>query len=478
MSKECVIDIKTGKINESSDITIYLKGTRPNEDNCYIDKLKLCVKNKDEKEKEYDLNLSGYDFRLYLIPFLTEGKDDILVCGNTDTNEKFKIINIYSFKDDKLIEFFNSERFCELYQYKTRYLKNNKLELLCKKSEKKYIVDISDKKIDYLKEIYNSEGKIICDNDPEISTIKDIELVLIKDNNLYKINTIQDITIGINRYKVAVLGNSIIFRENKIEVIDQYIKKEGSDVSPESIYYEKKDQLVKKIPNNANLINLNKFGGTNGVIKYDLDGDGIEEVICAYKKDETQYLAVFREVNNIIEMIDSVEGSGYDISDLIIKKIKAKGRNNIIIGWKIGSIWSVLDILEFKDNKISRVISSEKLNYSKMYLIDSEMRGNLLDLAIWTHETGEAYNVQIYSLRGEKLEKNQKGNRSYFEKVEQYYKELINKSRETPQYLYYLIEAQLKAGKRKEAIENLNKAMKHEKPYPSIQELKRMKKNL
>ena len=65
-----------------------------------------------------------------------------------------------------------------------------------------------------------------------------------------------------------------------------------------------------------------------------------------------------------------------------------------------------------------------------------------------------------------------------FIKVEDYYKDLISRTRETPQYLYYLIDAQYRAGNKREAMENVNKAIKSNKPYPSLEELKRLRKRI
>ena len=52
-----------------------------------------------------------------------------------------------------------------------------------------------------------------------------------------------------------------------------------------------------------------------------------------------------------------------------------------------------------------------------------------------------------------------------FNKVEDYYNELINRTRETPQYLYFLIDAQYRAGKKKEALSNLDRAIKNPRAY-------------
>ena len=240
-----------------------------------------------------------------------------------------------------------------------------------------------------------------------------------------------------------------------------------------------KEEIENQIPKDAIFINFNKFGGTNGLINKDIDGDGVDEILCGYKSKDIQYISVFREVEGVIKHLDTIVGEGYDVSDLIITKLKPKSNNNILIGWRIGSIWSVLDILEFKENKFNKLLRGDKINYSKVEIVEfDDRKSGTSDIAIWNHETGEAYNIQIYSFKGDSLEKTSKYDKEYFEKVEEYYKKLIDRTRETPQYLYYLIDAEYRCGKKREAIDNINKALKLSKPYPSIQELKKLRKKI
>lgn len=240
-----------------------------------------------------------------------------------------------------------------------------------------------------------------------------------------------------------------------------------------------KEKILSQLPNESILINLNKFGGSDGVIVNDIDGDGSDEIICGYKFEDNQYLSVFRKVDGIISHIDTISGEGYDISDLIITKLKSKYNNNILIGWRIGGMWSVLDILEFKKNKFNKLLKGNNINYSKVEVIKFDNRKNdISDIVLWSHETGEAYKVQIYSFKGDTFQKTFKYDKEYFAKVEEYYRKLINRTRETPQYLYYLIDAEYRNGKKKEALANINKALKHSKPYPSLEELRKLKKRI
>lgn len=255
------------------------------------------------------------------------------------------------------------------------------------------------------------------------------------------------------------------------------IKKEIIDIRNNKIYESDKEEILSQLPNDVILINFDKFGGNEWSIVKDIDGDGIDEILCGYKFEGNQYLSVFRRVNGIIKHIDTISGEGYDISDLIITKLKSKCSNNILIGWRIGAMWSVLDILELKKNKFNKLLKGNNINYSKVEVIKFDNRKkDIFDIVLWSHETGEAYKVQIYSFRGDALEKTFRYDEEYFGKVEEYYQKLINRTRETPQYLYYLIDAEYRNGNKKEAISNINKALKHPRPYPSLEELRKLKK--
>ena len=479
MRKEVIIDIKEGKItSKNKDDVVCLKGQKLSEDSSYIDELSILIKSDEIGEKEFPLKIGGYDFKLYLGNFSDECIEDILIYGETGGSGSYVISNIYHYDDGRLLEVFNADTFSDKYKFKCRYLKGYKIEIICERIQKKYILDISNVEKQYLSDIYDMDGKIITDTDPTVSYINNVYPIKDLMNNLMKLETYQRI-LGINNANYLGDIESIVsIEENKCKVIKQYALSDGKGISELSRINDQKEEILSRLPEDSMFMNFNKFGGSNGFIKKDIDGDGQEEILCGYKYKGTQYLGAFREVNGTVKLLDSIEGPGYDISDLYISKLRQKGNENIIIGWRIGGIWSVLDILEFRDNKFVKSVKGDRVNYSKIELCDSNNTRGGKSIALWTHETGEAYKVQIYTLRGDNLEKTYREDKEYFLKVEEYYKNLINKSRETPQYLYYLIEAQCRAGKKREALENINRALKHPNPFPSVQELKRLKKSI
>ena len=361
----------------------------------------------------------------------------------------------------------------------SRYLEKYRIEIICKLYERKYIMDIENSSNDYLKQIYDRDGKIKINEDPSVSYINKIDLIYNLDDELINLLVYQRI-IGVNDINILGNINSVIsLKNNEINILDKYITSNGKNISSMTRINDIKEEIENQIPKDAIFINFNKFGGTNGLINKDIDGDGVDEILCGYKSKDIQYISVFREVEGVIKHLDTIVGEGYDVSDLIITKLKPKSNNNILIGWRIGSIWSVLDIVEFKENKFNKLLKGDKINYSKVEIVAFDNRkSGTSDIVLWSHETGEAYKVQIYSFRGDNLEKTSKYDRDYFEKVEEYYKKLIDRTRETPQYLYYLIDAEYRSGKKREAIANINKALKLSKPYPSIQELKKLRKKI
>lgn len=479
MKKEVIIDTKRGKVTEESkDDLVCLKGDKFNEDSNFIENLCILIKSDDIGEKEYPLKLGGYNFKLFLGSFCDDCTEDILIYGESGGSGNYAIANIYHYDNGKLLEIFNADTFSDKYRYKCRYLNDFKLELICDKLQKKYIIDISTINKNNLSEIYDMDGKIITDTDPSVSYVNTVYPLVDLDSNIMRIEAYQRI-IGItNSSTLGEVISTISLEECKTKVIEQFAATYGQDVSELSRGNDLKEDIISKLPDDIVLINLNKFGGRNGLIKADIDGDGNEEILCAYKYKDVQYLSAFREIDGVVKFLDNIDGTGYDISDLIIDKIKQKGGESIVVGWRIGGIWSVLDILDFKEGKFIKTLKGDKLNYSKIELCDSSNSRGGKNIALWSHETGEAYNVQIYTLRGEVLEKTYKDDKDYFLRVEDYYKNLINKSRETPQYLYYLIQAQCKAGKKKEAYDNINRALKNQNPFPSVQELKRLRKSI
>ncbi len=480
MCRENIIEIKEGSIvGENSRDVILFSGKYPHKDSDYVEELIIVIKSEEHGECTFNINVSGYNFKMVVGKFQDGHGEQILICGDTGGNNGYKIVLLYCYDNGELIELFDGEKYCEKYKCALKYLENYKVEVICKSREMRYILDIKNIDRSELRKIYDCDGKIATNSDPKISYIEEVNVIHSFEKEELCIELKERITPIKSKYILGCMRTKIGFKEDNEEILSQCICSKGESVGKCMRSALVKEDILEKLPRNAILSNLNKFGGNNGFITKDIDGDSKDEIICGYKLDGNQYLAIFRKEEEETILIDTFEGCGYDISHLYTEKMKAKSYMNIIIGWQVGAIWSTLDIIEFRNDKLNKLLNEDKINFSKMQIINGEGgKAQQKAVALWIHDSGEAYRTQIYTFRNEEFEKTNRYDKEYFKKVEEYYKKLITRTRETPQYLYFLIDAQIKIGSKKEAIDNLNKAIKHSRPYPSLEELKRIKKRI
>ena len=215
------------------------------------------------------------------------------------------------------------------------------------------------------------------------------------------------------------------------------------------------------------------------IFNEDIDGDGKKEIIGAYKLGGEPYVLILKNINNKWITIDIIKNKGYDINFLSVKPLRNKKINNLVIGWQMGAIWSELEIYEYKGRALKRLLDGKV--YSRIDLEDMKSHGKkdgLYEIALWVHDTGEAYSIDIYKLRYIKLYKAPEYYPYYFEKVVRYYEKLVKKDENSPIYLYYLILAYMNTGRRKESLKLIDKALALKNPYKSREELLRIRDRL
>lgn len=239
-----------------------------------------------------------------------------------------------------------------------------------------------------------------------------------------------------------------------------------------------KKVLKDNLPRDAKII-LYRNKEEPMIFNKDIDGDGKKEIIGAYKLGGEPYVLILKNINNQWIATDIIKNKGYDINYLGVYLLRDKKINNLIIGWQIGAIWSELEIYEFKGRTLKKILDGKA--YSRIDLEDMKGKGKkdgIYEIAIWTHDTGEAYNIDIYKLRYVKLYKAPEYYPYYFEKVVKYYEKLVKKDGDSPIYLYYLILAYMYTGRKKDALKSIDKALKFKNPYKSREELLRIKDRL
>lgn len=168
-------------------------------------------------------------------------------------------------------------------------------------------------------------------------------------------------------------------------------------------------------------------------------------------------------VDEIFKIIDIYKGNGLDISYLNIKNINNKP--TLVIGWKIRDISSNLDLIIYENNQLISILDDKNLYFGKIDILDFNNDGNF-ELVLWTHDTGLAYEVNIYEILNNKLINTSLYNQIYYPKVLKYYDDLVSKHPTSSTYLYYLSKAQCILGM--DISHTTNKMLQLPYPYPPI----------
>jgi hypothetical protein len=101
-----------------------------------------------------------------------------------------------------------------------------------------------------------------------------------------------------------------------------------------------------------------------------------------------------------------------------------------------------------------------------------------VDVAIWNHDTGEAYKVEILRWKDTQLVPDEDSYSYYFKRVVAYYEEKVKQVPEAAFYWYYLADAQIKAGMEKEAAKSIEVGMKISPGYPTKEEFQELIKKI
>lgn len=239
--------------------------------------------------------------------------------------------------------------------------------------------------------------------------------------------------------------------------------------------------IVKNfLPYTAEIIIFDKPYKTPAVMMADLDGDMFPEIIGGYRYNGENYIIILKNYCNIWHLAAIIKGKGYNISYLIAAPISGRGINNLIIGWQIGAIWSKLNIFEWTGEGFKN-IAPKDMHFSKIEVEDmpgEKGKDGRYEMALWVHDTGEAYKIEIYRWNNNRLIPAEDVYSYYFKKVIKYYERLIKEMPDSPIYWYYLADAQAKAGMKDEALKSIDKALKLPYQYPSKEELIKFKKGL
>ena len=140
--------------------TVYLYGQFDGPPGIYADNITLVIRDgRTTKSTTVHLkNNAGYNARLFLGDFNKDGVPDIMISMDTGGSGGYRIFYIYSLRNNRLRELFNSDHYDDKYEFEAHYENFHKVRVESSQLNVLFIIDIGTKGFDYLSQFYNSNG--------------------------------------------------------------------------------------------------------------------------------------------------------------------------------------------------------------------------------------------------------------------------------------------------------------------------------
>lgn len=223
------------------------------------------------------------------------------------------------------------------------------------------------------------------------------------------------------------------------------------------------DKDVKSIinsflPKGSKILNSNSY---NNVVEKDLDNDGENEIVFAYsssnKNEGKINIMILKKIKSEWTKVLNTKADGFAIDSVLAADIDNDGENEVFLGKRVGGTLGELSIYKWKSKKLIK-IAKEDVPYSKFDIVRLD-DGNA-GIARWTHDTGEAYNIDILKWNGTALAASASNCEEYFKNtVVPYYKNKVTEMPNAAFYWYYLADGQVRAGQKKDAAASISKGL-------------------
>lgn len=171
---------------------------------------------------------AGYGPTLFLWDFTGDGIDDILISIASGGSGAIMYHYIYSFINNIPQLLFDFNVYNQQYQYDITYKDNYKVEVISKKNNKKYIIDISYKGDEYLNEIYDENGKLKNPINGFVNPLSGLYPVDFDSNKVYELLAFQKIAGRYNADSLGYVLNTLKWKNNMFVLANQYVAILGS----------------------------------------------------------------------------------------------------------------------------------------------------------------------------------------------------------------------------------------------------------
>lgn len=204
------------------------------------------------------------------------------------------------------------------------------------------------------------------------------------------------------------------------------------------------------IPQEAEVVLLQREGSPAAILYADVDGDGHPEITALYRYLDNQYLFSLKDYSgNWFPIGSAAKGRQQAVTDFVAAPVSRREGWDLLIGWENeGASSSELDIVQWTSSGFQRLIPPGT-SYNHLEIEDMpgrDGRDGLCEIALWVQEQGQAYHVETYRWEPYRLIPTKDLHPYYFQKVTRYYEDLTRDHPDGQDYRSYLEDAQRKAG--------------------------------
>ncbi|GAA0464061.1 VCBS repeat-containing protein [Alkalibacillus silvisoli] len=172
----------------------------------------------------------GYDPTLFLGDFTGDGVDEIMVTIPTGGSGGIMNEYIYSFSHNRFNLVFDSNAYNDYYQYQVSYLDGYKVKVISEVNQQQYMIDLSNRDLEYLSEIYNDEGQLLEPIEGWVNPLSGLYPVDFNLDGVYDLLAYQQIS---GRYRADGLGyvlNTLQWDSQHFGLNQQSVAIFGSDI--------------------------------------------------------------------------------------------------------------------------------------------------------------------------------------------------------------------------------------------------------
>ncbi len=231
-SQQSIVAFAQGDVTgDGVSDNVYLTGVRT-PDSPFIQQITLVVQDGGSGRVTYTplQDNAGYNPTLFLGDFTGNRVNDILISIDSGGSGGIMYHFVYSYLNNVALIIFNYKSYNELYEYTVTFRDHYKVEVVSERNKMKYIIDISNKDKEYLREIYQAGGKLKQPISGFVNPLSGLYPVDFDGNHVYELLAYQKIA---GRYNADALGyvlNTLAWNGNQFALSDQNVAIFGSPI--------------------------------------------------------------------------------------------------------------------------------------------------------------------------------------------------------------------------------------------------------